>query len=157
MYRIHLLATERSEGKTRWLNNQITKISHELFIRHQGRNNGNLLILVPVIKYAHDEFQHQLKPSGSSFLRNFDGIDNVFRGMRYEAVFIDEYQKMTPQHWCNLRTQLSLSGVEDLYLAGDNDFTIDQLSRDPNDTEHLYRRLTAITDELSVLTKRQER
>lgn len=151
--KIHLLATDRGEGKTKWLFNQVTKIEYELSIRISPETR-TLLVLVPVQREAESELRSLKGRDRRIVISHFDGIDRVCRGHHFDSVFIDEYQKLTPRHWADLKMHMPLNRVENMYLAGDHYFTLDQLSRDPNDTEYLYRRLADQEHEINRLKQR---
>jgi hypothetical protein len=97
----------------------------------------------------HRDISHKRHPV---YWGSFDQLENPFCGMSIcDAIFIDEYQSLTPEQWHDLQYLLHKSNPDDLYLAGDVNFTLDQLSRNPNDTEHLYRRLADQEHEINRL------
>lgn len=143
--KIHLIATNRGEGKTTWLKDQINKVTDN-FSYHWKNSNDRIVILLPSMRHRelkHREIAHLRRPV---YWGTFDQPEVPFCGLSHiTAVFVDDYQKLTPRQWDDLMYVMLPKAPDELYLAGDICFTLDQLSRDPNDTEHLYRRLQART------------
>ena len=147
--KIHLIATNRGEGKTTWLKDQINKVTYNMSPRWKN-SHERIVILLPSMRHReleHRDIAHLRHPV---YWGTFDQMEIPFCGMSScAAIFVDEYQKMTPSQWDELTFSLYKSNAEELYLAGDVGFTFDQLARNPNDTEHLYRRLSDAEHELN--------
>lgn len=154
--KIHLIATNRGEGKTKWLKDQINKITYNMSSQWRNSREERIVILLPQMRLR--ELEHRELAgvrSGPVYWGTFDKMDMPFCGMfNCKAIFIDEYQKLTPEQWQELNYCIYKSECEELYLAGDVNFTFDQLKRNPNDTEHLYRRLAEQENEIARLRQR---
>lgn len=153
MFKIHLLATERGQGKTKWLKDQINMVTRNN--SPEWRNSGDrVVILLPSMRYRQLEHREIANSRYPIYWGSFDQLEIPFCGMsKCSAIFIDECQKMTPEQWHEMHYLLYKSNPDDLYLAGDVGFVFDQLSRNPNDTEHLYRRLADQEHEINRLKR----